>query len=898
MKKRSLGSQKKMRWKFLDIPEVADSTTRRRLLFLRTLVIALPVFGVAYVVLAALFLQPFLYQMMRDMVILVMSSAVVWTLVRKGRQRLAGWILVMVLWGIQASFAWTGGGIVGSGYFPLIAVMIVAVFFIGRSAGFILFALNVAFGSLLLAAHRYGWLPPPAAPTEPVNILIDTTVAALLILFFLVMEQRHSAQDARMIEQELRERKATEQDLGDKLKRLRLLRDLGLAYAQHLDLKELCQRVYAAVPQYTGIDRASILFFDPSRNALLGDGFFGIYRPDVGTTLESQPIDMSVSGLCFRSGKSVLINDCSTTNIIPQRFVEQLRLKSVLAVPIVMKDRPLGVLRIDDTKRANRFSETDVEFFEMVADQLAVAIENFHLFENQTRTAKALAESEKRYRGLIDNAVQLIAEVDEAGTMIFANPSHEFVLGFSASSLVGKTVQEFIHPEDLAEATVALRDLKRSARFRFRHADGSWRWLEASGQRFESSEGIRYVIVSTDISEQIRNEQTKRDLEEQLLQSQKLEAIGTLAGGIAHDFNNILASMFGNIELAKMKVQSGKPIDVYLDRLLEASERARDLVKQILAFSRKQELERKPISLNQTVHEALNLMRASLSKTIEIVEEIPRDELRIRGDATQIHQVVINLCTNAAHAMKENQGTITVRIESMEVDELKSRQIPGISPGRYFCLTVRDTGHGMDGLMLRRIFEPFFTTKALGKGTGLGLSMVHGIVSQHDGGIAVESEPGKGTSFSIYLPPCADESTAAATSTGAPPRGSGEWILLLDDEAELNEVLSDLLMTGGYMVTGVTDGEQALRELRANPKKFSAVVTDYMMPRMNGLTIASLARDIRPDIPIVLLTGHGESAELERRTNLPIDALLLKPVTHRSLMETLAAVLQSRSAGK
>jgi len=887
-----------MRWKFLDIPEVADSTTRRRLLFLRTLVIALPVFGVAYVVLAALFLQPFLYQMMRDVVILVMSSAVVWTLVRKGRQRLAGWILVMILWGIQASFAWTGGGIVGSGYFPLIAVMIVAVFFIGRSAGFILFALNVAFGSLLLAAHRYGWLPPPAAPTEPINILIDTTVAALLILFFLVMEQRHSAQDARMIEQELRERKATEQDLGDKLKRLRLLRDLGLAYAQHLDLKELCQRVYAAVPQYTGIDRASILIYDPTQNALLGDGFVGIYRPDVGPAVASQPIDSSISGRCFQTRKPIVINDCSATDIIPQRFVEQLRLKSALAVPILMKDHPLGVLRIDDIHQTNRFNDADVEFFQMIADQLAVAIENFHLFEDQARTAAALAESEKRYRGLIENAVQLISEVDEPGRFIYANPSHERVLGYSSDVLPGRNAQEFVHPEDFQMAIMALRDQHRNARYRFRHADGSWRWLESSAQAYDSTQGTRFVLVSTDITEQIQNEEARRELEEQLVQSQKLEAIGTLAGGIAHDFNNILASMFGNIELAKMKVQLGKPIDVYLDRLLEASERARDLVKQILAFSRKQELERKPISLNQTVHEALNLMRASLSKTVEIVEEIPRDELRIRGDATQIHQVVINLCTNAAHAMKENQGTITVRIESMQVDELKSRQIPGINPGRYFCLTVRDTGYGMDGLTLRRIFEPFFTTKAQGKGTGLGLSMVHGIVRQHDGGIAVESEPGKGTCFSIYLPPCADESTAAATSTGAPPRGSGEWILLLDDEAELNEVLSDLLMTGGYMVTGVTDGEQALRELRANPKKFSAVVTDYMMPRMNGLTIASLARDIRPDIPIVLLTGHGESAELERRKNLPIDALLLKPVTHRSLMETLANVILSRRAGK
>jgi two-component system cell cycle sensor histidine kinase/response regulator CckA len=382
----------------------------------------------------------------------------------------------------------------------------------------------------------------------------------------------------------------------------------------------------------------------------------------------------------------------------------------------------------------------------------------------------------------------------------------------------------------------------------------------------------------------------KKVLEAQLQHAQKIEAIGTLAGGIAHDFNNILGIILGNTELAMDDVPEWNPARENLEKIKNACLRAKDVVRQILSFSRKTEARQKPFNMASVVAESLKLLRASIPTSIDIRQNIPDDMLEILGDDTQIHQVMINLCTNAAHAMENDGGILEVTLENTQIDEDTVLRYPELNPGPYVHLRLSDTGDGINPEVLDRVFDPYFTTKDVGKGTGLGLSVVHGIVKSHNGSISVESNTGKGTTFNIYFPAVTGEIRAEPKVFQELPTGK-ERILFVDDEESMVDLNQQRLERLGYRVTGKTDSSEALEFFRANPDQIDLVITDMTMPKMTGDKLVQAILEIRPDTPIILCTGHSDRISKESAQELGIRKYIEKPIEREALARSIRAVL-------
>jgi len=391
-----------------------------------------------------------------------------------------------------------------------------------------------------------------------------------------------------------------------------------------------------------------------------------------------------------------------------------------------------------------------------------------------------------------------------------------------------------------------------------------------------------------------RNITERKKLETRVRQAQKREAIGTLAGGIAHDFNNILGAIMGYTDLALTNHTMDDHLRRYIERVHQAGERARDLVKQILTFSRQTEQERKPVQVAPIMKEVLKLLRSSLPTTIEIHQDLstPPGGNVVLADPTQIHQVLMNLCTNAAHAMRAKGGILTVIMSEVEVDANLIVQCPDLKPGSYVKLSVSDTGHGMDSAVMERIFEPYFTTKAPGEGTGLGLAVVQGIVKGYGGSISVFSEPGCGTTFHVFLPRIKEKRAPETEAIEGLPTGR-ERILFVDDEEALVNLGKDMLEFLGYTVTAKMDSLEALEIFRAEPKAFDLVITDMTMPKLTGMELSRECMAIRPDIPCIICTGFSEMNEnLIKDTG--ICEVVLKPFITSKIAKTIRKVLEKK----
>jgi signal transduction histidine kinase/ActR/RegA family two-component response regulator len=392
-----------------------------------------------------------------------------------------------------------------------------------------------------------------------------------------------------------------------------------------------------------------------------------------------------------------------------------------------------------------------------------------------------------------------------------------------------------------------------------------------------------------------RMEQEREKLQNQLLRVQKLEAVGTLARGIAHDFNNILGAILGHSQMIPERLKSGQDVAENAEQISKACLRARDLVRQILSFSRNGNPERRPINIGHVVKEALRLVQSSVSGFIDVRYLIPADIDPAMADPSQIHQVVMNLCTNARDAMEEKGGTLEVSLAQVDLKGTDAGGFPNLLPGRYARLLVRDTGDGMDKATLAQIFDPFFTTKEVGKGTGLGLAVVHGIVKSHGGGIAVSSAPGQGSTFSIMLPLM--EKSADPDDEPREPvvKGSGR-VLIVDDEKGLAQIVERMLVYLGYQAVSRTCPQEALDLIKKDPRAFDLLLTDLTMPVMTGERLAGEVRAIRPDLPVIICTGYGEQTVQLKLTRFGDAQVLLKPVEMRDLAAALRRALP-RPAG-
>lgn len=530
-----------------------------------------------------------------------------------------------------------------------------------------------------------------------------------------------------------------------------------------------------------------------------------------------------------------------------------------------------------------------------------------HDISQQVEAREKLRQSEEKYRLLAENVTDVIwtATLDLAFT--YVSPSSERVFGWSASDWMTRTIEDFLTPASIETAQRLLREeIGRAGagsrvvttELEFYRKDGSAGWYEVSSQVIRDDDGtpLSLIGVTRDIAERKNAEKQNALLEQQLRQAQKMEAVGTLAGGIAHDFNNILFAVIGYAELCLEEEQDGE-LRWNLSQILSACNRAKTLVSQILAFSRQVEQEQRPLDVVPLAKEAVKFLRSSLPVTIDLTLETPAANSVILADATQIHQVLMNLCTNAAHAMRASGGRLEIRLDNAPPPAgIAPEAADGAATEGFLHLSVSDTGQGIEPDQLDRIFDPFFTTKAPGEGTGLGLSVVYGIVKALGGAVAVDSTPGRGSTFDIYLPSAAARGQEPERPAEPIPRGS-ESVLFVDDESHLVEVMGQVLSALGYRVTTVRESRNALRLFRENPESFDLVITDMTMPDMTG---AELAREIlrfRPSTPVILCTGYSELISEEEALRMGIRRFLMKPLFMGDVAREIRAVLDADGRG-
>lgn len=518
------------------------------------------------------------------------------------------------------------------------------------------------------------------------------------------------------------------------------------------------------------------------------------------------------------------------------------------------------------------------------------------LYKKKVETA--LLESEEFNTSILNNAPNPILVFNPDTSVRYVNPAFEKLTGFSSQEIIGRKAP---YPWWMQNSSrESYRELTESLCMEFKHLEHYYRkrngevfWvLINSAPVFHNGEITFCLSNWMDITEKKKAGEERQELQAQFVHMQKMEAIGDLAGGIAHDFNNILSIILGNTELALEDLPEDSPIRENLQEAYDAGKRAKNLVKQILAFSRSEEQEPKPTQVYLIVSEALKLLRSSLPTTIEVCEYIGSDSMAL-VDATQIHQVIMNLCTNAYHAMRESGGILEIGVRDVDIDKLYAAHSLGVQPGPYLRISVSDTGCGIKREIMDRIFEPYFTTKAVGDGTGLGLSVVHGIVKSHKGAITVDSEPGKGSTFHVYLPRI--ESGAPAIETEQEellPRGT-ERILFVDDEESIVIIARQILNRLGYSVTTSTDSLEALRVFREQPELFDLVITDMTMPNMTGERLSRELMCIRPDIPIVLCTGFSELITEQKASELGIREFVMKPLITKEMAAVVRRALDA-----
>ena len=701
-------------------------------------------------------------------------------------------------------------------------------------------------------------------------------------------------------EEALRRSKA---DLERHNESLRTINEISASVHQALDIGMIARVAVEVLTKYSQSPRLAFLVVDKEHGIFRRVGQYG-FTEETLVLGEIMPIEGTLSGVSVERREVITTDDVMyDPRIYPPvaRALASANVKAGVSIPILYQDEVFGVVNLmfdehvtlDDDQRKTLLAIGKTIGLAM-ANARYVSQIHAEIGERQ-RTQFALQESEERYRRLVENANMLVAEVDEEGRYVYLNRRHTDLLGYRPEDLVGTTILEHIHPDDRHVIIDQMGKEYGVATCRFRHLNGSYRWMEAFSQRLEKLAGRgQYVLVASDVTDRITAEDARKVLEQQLLQSQKLEAIGTLAGGIAHDFNNILVSILGNAELARLKLEPDHPIQKYLARLLEGSERARDLVQQILAFSRRQETERRPVQVQPIVKEALKFMRASIPSTIEIRPSFLSEAPFVLADPTQIHQIVVNLCTNATHAMERTGGILEVSDHVAGVEEILQRQNPALHARRYYVLSVRDTGQGIEPQILPRIFEPFFTTKEPGKGTGLGLSVVHGIVKSHGGAILVESDPGRGTVFEVFFP--VYEEAVSRNEPGPAEQfiGRQERVLLVDDEEGIIETSVEILGELGYRVVSYRDPSEALAAFTRDPSQFDVVITDLTMPRMTGIELSRGIRAVSAHVPIILATGYQQLDDPEVIRRAGITEVVSKPFRVNTLARMLRSLLEKR----
>jgi len=622
------------------------------------------------------------------------------------------------------------------------------------------------------------------------------------------------------------------------------------------------------------------------------------------------------AGLAFTPGGSFWTNDAARlldippgdgSGLHPANQCIHLGQTSFALVPIRNKEGIIGLIHFND-HRKGCFTPESVDILEGIASHIGAAL-------MRLQAEDALQAERKQLSDIIGFLPDATLAIDLQGRVIIWNKAMEKMTGISAIEMIGKGDYAYavplygvprpqlinlileaneaisgLYPEIILDGDTLLTEVFCPALYE----KGAWVYAKASPLRDSSGAVIGAIESIRDITEHKRAEEEKKSLQTQLIQAQKMEAIGTLAGGIAHDFNNILGAILGYAEMARDASPAGSMATKDLDKVLEAGHRAATLVKQILSFSRQADTERIPLQAGHIAKEAIKLLRPVLPSTIAIRQRIETNCTPILADPTQVHQILMNLCTNAFHAMEQTGGTLEITLKDCELSAEELRQQPNVAPGRFAVLSIGDTGQGIAPEIRDKIFDPYFTTKEVGKGTGMGLAIIHGIISSYGGFVTCESEPGTGTVFRVFFPAIAQKISPVDTHVAADLPGT-ERILLVDDEEILASLGRTMLERLGYAVTVRTSSQEALSTFANQPDRFDAVITDQTMPGMTGVELARRMLHIRPDLPIILCTGYSTLINEEQIKAEGIRGFAMKPLTKKELSTLLRQVLDDKN---
>ncbi len=659
----------------------------------------------------------------------------------------------------------------------------------------------------------------------------------------------------------------------------RTLFEISNAVNTTLNLEDVYKSIHQSLGRIIDVTNCYICIHDKKNDSLT----FPLYRDVTGDRFEeitnlSRLDSLTLSYEVIKSGKPLLISKKEIEDWLKRENKETFGTIAEIwmGVPLKIKNDVIGLMAVQSYSDPDLYNENDVSIINFVSDQVAIAIERKQEEKERIRLITA-----------IEQAAEAFIITDVNGIIEYVNPAFKRITEYSRKKAVGRNLNFLkssgsadIFDKEIPE-TVKNGDIWTGKLSYLNKSDEICR-AEMTISPIRDSNGniVNIVAVARDVTRE-------DELEAQLQQAQKMESIGTLAGGIAHDFNNILSAIMGYTETAMMHIRDNKNAKDRLEKSLRACDRAKDLISQILSFSRIAENIQQPVKISPIIKETLKLLRASLPTTIEIKKVIRTDFDTVNTDPTQIHQVLMNLCTNALHAMKNKDGILTVTLESTFVDSEKAAHLD-IDTGSYLKLLVEDTGSGIEPEILNRIFDPYFTTKEKGEGTGLGLAVVHGIVSNHGGTVCVESEPGTGTAFHIYLPRVAEAAATIKFETVETLPAGNERILLVDDEKTLVEIFAEMLSNLGYKTVCKTDSQEALEFFREKPDSIDIVITDLTMPKLTGDELAKEMLKLRPNIPIILCTGYGKNISSKTAASMGFRGFILKPV----IMRDLAAILR------